>query len=389
MLTQLLQEDQIVDLLLEYLPNIRHAVKSVSNNVYRLGAGIRAWLSGHHPQLGKPESWATASVYHFFHVLDRVLAEAVRRELFKYIEKPLPSPGPPQFQEADFAKNTLDCYLHPGTESLKKFLWKEFVQPISAEADGVVRGVPFKVSTPRSAIFFGPPGTSKTKLAEEIAKFLGWPYLPIDPSLLLRNGMEGIQSEANTIFRMLEQTEGVVVLFDEFDELVRERESSRAEQPFSRLLTTAMLPKLASIHKLGTLVFLIATNNIAEFDLAISRQGRFDRVVQIMPPTYDAKMAYQNWGPDENLNIEAKFQELGVKINKKIKMCLEDLTFSECNSFAADLLDLSNPKAAINALNKHWKYCTLQRLVPKTHASKEEESTWKKRCQAEQGFITR
>ena len=53
-----------------------------------------------------------------------------------------------------------------------------------------------------------------------------------------------MQAEANTIFRMLEETEGIVVLFDEFDELVKERGSPDAE-PFSRLLTTAMLPKLA------------------------------------------------------------------------------------------------------------------------------------------------
>src|SRR6202047_2414510 len=101
-----------------------------------------------------------------------------------------------------------------------------------------------------------------------MAKVHGWPLLAIDPSLLLRNGMEGIQAEANAIFRMLEETERVVVLFDEFDELVRERGSS-ATEPFSRLLTTAMLPKLASIHKRATLVFIIATNNVGEFDLAI------------------------------------------------------------------------------------------------------------------------
>ena len=119
--------------------------------------------------------------------------------------------------------------------------------------------------------------------------------------------MEGIQAEANTIFRMLEETERVVVLFDEFDELVRERGSPKAE-PFSRLLTTAMLPKLTSIHKRATLVFIIATNNIGEFDLAIRRQGRFDRVVQIMPPTFEAKMTKKDWGPQ--LDISENFRPL-------------------------------------------------------------------------------
>lgn len=160
---------------------------------------------------------------------------------------------------------------------------------MSKEADEILKGATFQKGTPRSAILFGPPGTSKTDLARKIADFLGWPLLVIDPSLLLRKGMDGIQAEANTLFRMLQETEGIVVLFDEFDELVRERGSSDS-QPFSRLLTTAMLPKLTSIHRQGSLVFIIATNHISEFDLAIKRRGRFDRVVQVMPPTYESKM---------------------------------------------------------------------------------------------------
>ena len=44
--------------------------------------------------------------------------------------------------------------------------------------------------------------------------------LAIDPSHLLRNGMEGMQAEANTIFHLPKK---IMFLFDEFDELVKER----------------------------------------------------------------------------------------------------------------------------------------------------------------------
>ncbi len=375
MLTQLLQQPELQDLLLDYLPNLGSAAESVSATVYRVEDGIQAWTSGHHPQVGDPESWATASVYHFAHSLDRLLAEAVRRQIFSYLEAPFPTLSVRGGTDADFAKDFLDSTIEVrGTQhSLRNYLWKEFVEPLAKECEGVEKGRILNKRTPRSAIFFGPPGTSKTDLAGHIAKFLGWPLLPIDPSLLLRNGMDGIQSEANAIFRMLEETERVVVLFDEFDELVRERGSSKAE-PFSRLLTTAMLPKLANIRRRGTLVFIIATNNVSEFDLAIRRLGRFDRIVQIMPPTFDAKMTKKEWGLTEKLS------QLGVAVKDDIKQKIEDLTFGECEEFARDLTR-ADAQEPLTALNSRWNDCTLQ-----TRVSPEEDQTWRDRCKAEIHF---
>jgi hypothetical protein len=382
MLTQLLQQPELQDLLLDYLPNLSSAAESVSNSVYRVEDGVQAWTSGHHPQLGDPESWATASVYHFVHALDRLLAEAVRREVFSYLDSPFPIPTTPGTTEGDFAKDFLDSrVIVQGKEySLRKFLWTEFVFPLTRESGSIIHGRTFSKRTPRSAIFFGPPGTAKTELSIHIAKFLGWPLLAIDPSHLLRNGMDGMQAEANTIFRILEETERVVVLFDEFDELVRERGSSRAE-PFSRLLTTAMLPKLTNIHKRATLVFIIATNNVGEFDLAIRRQGRFDRVVQIMPPTFDAKMAKKDWGPTK-LDIAGKLENRGVELTDEIKGKIGDLTYGECEDFAVDLTLAANPQDAVTTVMNHWNKCTLQ-----TNISQEEEKiTWRDRCKAEAQF---
>jgi hypothetical protein len=377
MLTQLLSEARLQDLLLDYLPHLSAAIESVSQSSYRVKDGVQAWTSGHHPQLKSPESWATASVYHFVHMLDRLLAEAVRRELFRYLDLPFPEPAA-RDKSATFAKGFLDSTIDvQGSRSLRGFLLEKFVEPLSDEADAIADGRQFRKGTPRSAIFFGPPGTSKTELSKEIARFIGWPHLSVDPSFLLRNGMDGIQAEANTIFRMLEETERVVVLFDEFDEFVRERGSSDAEQ-FSRLLTTAMLPKLASIHKRGTLVFIIATNNIRQFDLAIRRPGRFDRVVQIMPPPYKEKIAKKNWGAAENVDLEVRLKELGVDLTKEIEQRLGDLTFLECDAFATELAKAPNAQEAIRALDNHWERCILQARV-----SQGDETNWEERCRTE------
>jgi hypothetical protein len=378
MLTQLLSEPRLQDLLLDYLPHLSAAVESVSRSSYSVKEGVQAWTSGHHPQLKSPESWATASVYHFVHMLDRLLAEAVRRELFRYLDLPFPETGA-RNQNATFAKGFLDSTIdvQGSSCSLKEFLWEQFVRPLSEESDAIAEGRQFKKGTPRSAIFFSPPGTSKTELSKEIARFIGWPHLAVDPSFLLRNGMDGIQAEANTIFRMLEETERVVVLFDEFDEFVRERGSSDAEQ-FSRLLTTAMLPKLASIHRRATLVFIIATNNIRQFDLAIRRPGRFDHVVQIMPPSYKEKISKKNWGAGEDVDLEEKLKALSVDVTEEIQQRLGALTFLECDAFATELAKAPNAQGAIRALDNHWERSILQ-----AHVSEGEDTNWAERCRTE------
>lgn len=379
MLTQLLQQQELQDLLLDYLPELSLSAESLADSAYRLDSGVWAWASGHHPQLKGPESWTTASVFHFVYRLDRLLAEANRRELFAYLDIPFSEP----VTVKEFGKGFLDSALQVRgkPQSLVTFLREEVVRPLTAEAKRVAAtGGKFKKGTPISAIFYGPPGTSKTELSQQIADSLGWPLLAIDPSHLLRKGMEGIQAEANAIFQRLEETERVVVLFDEFDEFVRERGSSDAEQ-FSRLLTTAMLPKLANIHKRATLVFIIATNNIRQFDLAIQRPGRFDHVIQIMPPTCDAKMTKKNWGADENVAIDEKLKAVGVKIDEQIEERLNDLSYLECDAFATVLAKAETAQEAIEVLEEHWKRCTLQAKITQDH-----DSTWEERCKAEEHF---
>ena len=92
---------------------------------------------------------------------------------------------------------------------------------------------------------------------------------------------------------MLSAAEQLVVLFDEFDEMVRNRADSG--EILSRFLTTAMLPKLAKINKERRILFIVATNYINSFDVAISRPGRFDLVLQMMPPLAREKLAHQKW----------------------------------------------------------------------------------------------
>jgi SpoVK/Ycf46/Vps4 family AAA+-type ATPase len=112
--------------------------------------------------------------------------------------------------------------------------------------------------------------------------------LSVDPSYLVQDGLEHLYARANRLFSMLAIAEQIVVLLDEFDEMGRER--TVAPDVLSRFITTSMLPKLAAINDERKIVFLLATNYVSQFDAAFSRGGRFDMLLQIMPPTAEARV---------------------------------------------------------------------------------------------------
>jgi hypothetical protein len=353
MLVQLLQQKRLYPILLEWLDKLRDSAYALKAVEFRLTGKARGWASGHHPQVPGPESWSTASVFHFVYVLDRLVAEAVRSAIFQHVDQEYRPPLKPTGKKADFARDFLDSAItfEKQRYSLRNTLWRNFIEPIVSNASEVDEGRALPRGIPVSAIFFGPPGTSKTDLAKAISESLGWPLLTIDPSHLVRAGMDKIQAEANTLFTMLEAAESIVVLFDEFDEMVRDR-SSPATEANSRFLTTAMLPKLSSIHQGRKIVFILATNYIDQFDFAISRLGRFDKRFQIMPPTTQSKLR--------------KWPKIGVLLNSilipersAVYEGIGLLSFSECERMIDQIDGADTRQEKLQIIRTEIEKCTL------------------------------
>jgi hypothetical protein len=170
-------------------------------------------------------------------------------------------------------------------------LWTRFINPVKMhlcsdklEPDSQ----PIEEKHARSAILFGPPGTSKTSLVRALADVIGWRYVEIHASHFVAEGLTQVQKTADRIFKQLSEVDHVVVLFDEIDELVRERDMEK--DAFGRFLTTSMLPKLAELWDARKILYFVATNHINYFDSAIIRSHRFDALILVSPPSFDAKI---------------------------------------------------------------------------------------------------
>jgi ATPase family associated with various cellular activities (AAA) len=371
MLTQLLLQPELEEQLLKYVSNLRTAANTLEKTAYKLPGRGLGWSSGHHPQFKGPESWSTASVYHFVHAFDRLLAEAIRRAMFDYLDSSYSPPATPRTDPKTFGPDFLDCDLTvpTGQVSLKETILARFVVPIANDASKVQLGQSLSSSTPTSAILFGPPGTSKTELSKIVADYLGWPLLTIDPGHFVRHGFEKVQTEADKIFSMLAVAEQVVVFLDELDEMVRDR--SQETDIHSRFLTTSMLPRLATINRHRRIVIIVATNYIDSFDLAISRHGRFDIILQVMPPRADGKLA--RWdGAANHLN------DLGLNVtDPELRKKVHALTFDEFKLLAPKLESSPTAADAEQRLNDAFERCTLNaKAGNKDHP----EETWQQVC---------
>jgi ATPase family associated with various cellular activities (AAA) len=392
LLVQLLSERQLRPFVFPHLGGLRKAAWALDARRVPLEAGERAlgWSSEHHGKDFEAESWPTASVFHFCFELGRLVSDAIRRDVFEYVDVPYEEPTlePPAGPPLD---GLMDSYVEHGDDkdSLKSVLNEQFLKPILDERDLVRDGRSFGRKTKVSAIIYGPPGTSKTRLAGMLAQALGWPLLALDPSHLTRRGLDNVHAEADALFSRLRLCDQTVVLLDEFDELVREREVAGEYQ--SRFLTTAMLPKIAALHTRRRLVYIVATNHLEQFDAAISRPGRFDVIVPVMPPTADGK--FKKW--PALAHARDVLQEATPPVD--VTPAIGELTYAEAEELAERVDGLDDDDGLRDVIEKARMGATVNQDVldpgVATKDAKAEPSqdgaaeTWKDRIRSQQSKI--
>ena len=147
--------------------------------------------------------------------------------------------------------------------------------------------------------------------------------------------------KARDVFTRLRLLEQAVILFDEVEEFVRER--NKEDSPQSRMLTTAMLSLIQDLRSQKKVIFIVATNFLNKFDTAITRAGeRFDLMILVAPPSCREK---ERMFRDQLLNKEAlksKETELCRAFNafvaKHYETEIQFFAFPEWRSFVEEVL---------------------------------------------------
>lgn len=284
------------DVLAPYEPQLEKAFGWIQRNVMRTDvpeSRIAVWRSGNRVDDRRPESWATAEIYSFLRFYEGHLSSRIQTIVQRNLSHGLPSGQP---NPEAFSSLYLPVVVLPNRKGevfkLDSLLKEKVLDPLRVHNDpltySLVRST-HPEHTYRSGILFGPPRTGKTSLVKEVARYLGWPLIILDPSDFVKDGLPLIHSVTSRIFKQLEELEDCVIFFDEMEELMRRRDAQYLNSFEQRVLTTSLLPKWQELHDRAQCLFFVATNYLDVIDEAAKGPGRFDFWLQVLPPSIDEK----------------------------------------------------------------------------------------------------
>lgn len=139
---------------------------------------------------------------------------------------------------------------------------------------------------PGGVLLAGPPGTGKTLLARAVAGEAGVPFFSASASEFIEMIVGVGASRVRELFAEARKVAPAIVFIDEIDTIGRARGGGAGmgghderEQTLNQILT-----EMDGFSGSEGVVVLAATNRVDVLDPALTRPGRFDRVVTVSPP---------------------------------------------------------------------------------------------------------
>ncbi|MFA7768457.1 ATP-dependent zinc metalloprotease FtsH [Streptomyces sp. NPDC048723] len=139
---------------------------------------------------------------------------------------------------------------------------------------------------PGGVLLSGPPGTGKTLLARAVAGEAGVPFFSASASEFIEMIVGVGASRVRELFTEARKVAPAIIFIDEIDTIGRARGGGSAmgghderEQTLNQILT-----EMDGFSGSEGVIVLAATNRADVLDPALTRPGRFDRMVVVSPP---------------------------------------------------------------------------------------------------------
>ncbi len=235
-------------------------------------------------------------------------------------------------------------------------------------------------------LLFGPPGCGKTLLAKAVATESQSNFISIKGPEIFSKWVGESERAMREIFRKARQAAPSIVYFDEIDAITSGRGDSSGTHTFASIVNQ-MLVEIDGVENRKGVVVMASTNRPDIVDPAFLRPGRFDRLLYVHAPDFEARL--------QILNVHAKSMPLDNDVSLKkiaretegysgadlenvcreagmqaIREKMEDLDKIENKhfEFAISKIKSSLPKAIVDQYEQMAKQITETRNIKESNA---------------------
>lgn len=235
-------------------------------------------------------------------------------------------------------------------------LQEQIVEIREAVEDPLLRPELYKkvgIDPPKGVLLVGPPGTGKTLLAKAVAKQTNATFIRFVGSELVQKYIGEGARLVRELFDLARQKAPSIVFIDELDSVGAKRLelATSGDREVQRTLMQ-LLAELDGFNPLGEVKIIGATNRPDILDEALLRPGRFDRIIEIPIPNYEARVEIfrihtRRMNLDESINIEELASKAEGATGADIKaVCTEAGMFAIRDN--RDVVCMSDFEKAIN-----------------------------------------
>ena len=171
------------------------------------------------------------------------------------------------------------------------------------------------IDPPKGVLLVGPPGTGKTLLAKAVAKQTNATFIRFVGSELVQKYIGEGARLVRELFDLARLKAPSIVFIDEIDSVGAKRLelATSGDREVQRTLMQ-LLAELDGFNPLGEVKIIGATNRPDILDEALLRPGRFDRIIEIPMPNFEARHSiYMIHSKRMNLDATVNVDEIGTR----------------------------------------------------------------------------
>lgn len=172
-----------------------------------------------------------------------------------------------------------------GLHDIKRMLYESVILPLKNRSLMEKYGV----RLPRGILLYGPPGCGKTLLMKALAREAGIKFLYVKSNEVLSKWYGESERKLAELFTLARNSAPSILFFDEIDALARSRESYSSDDVAPRLLSI-LLTEIDGLEPSDGVIVVGSTNIPQVLDPALLRPGRFDQIIYVPPPDYEARI---------------------------------------------------------------------------------------------------